>query len=372
MEAVLHEGRRPAPGQGAVRGRGRQRRTTPPTARRSSGSSRDLNTTLAAKDIDQIAASFRILDFQRAPVGTGPYKLVKYTTAQSVELGSPRRLLRRPRGRQGRPGQGLHPDHQGWRRGVGRPPEGRHQLADRDHLGRPRGAQGGPEPPDRRVRRLRLLLHRLQPARGPPLQRPEPAQGVLHVRRPRGHRGRGDRRPRRAGPGQHAAGVVGLQPERHPLHARRRGRQEAHRELRLDARVRRHLREGRQEARLRDVRPGRPRRSASPSASWPSDQLKKCGIGLSVKEGDFATVLLPLLSYPNDFDTYLGGWSTSIDPDDYSIFHSSKCTTKENPDDNNFVCWSNPEADKLLEDGRSGARPGKAQGHLREVPADRP
>ena len=48
---------------------------------------RDLNTTLTATDIDQIAASFRILDFQRAPIGTGPYKFVKYTTGQSVELG---------------------------------------------------------------------------------------------------------------------------------------------------------------------------------------------------------------------------------------------------------------------------------------------
>ena len=98
------------------------------------------------------------------------------------------------------------------------------------------------------------------------------------------------------------------------------------------------------------VRAGRPQRIAFGQLA--SDQLKKCGIGLTVKEGDFATVLLPLLSYPNDFDTYLGGWTTSIDPDDYSIFHSSKCTTKENPDDNNFVCWNNPEGDKLLEDGR--------------------
>ena len=29
-------------------------------------------------------------------------------------------------------------------------------------------------------------------------------------------------------------------------------------------------------------------------------------------------VLLPLLSYPNKFDTYLGGWSTALDPDDSS------------------------------------------------------
>jgi ABC-type transport system substrate-binding protein len=98
------------------------------------------------------------------------------------------------------------------------------------------------------------------------------------------------------------------------------------------------------------VRQGRPQRVRF--ASLAKDQLKECGIEITVKESDFATVLLPLLSYPNNFVTYLGGWGTSIDPDDYSIFHSSKCTTKENPDDNNFVCWNNPEGDKLLEDGR--------------------
>jgi ABC-type transport system substrate-binding protein len=98
------------------------------------------------------------------------------------------------------------------------------------------------------------------------------------------------------------------------------------------------------------VRQGKPQRVRF--ASLAKDQLAECGIEITVKEADFATVLLPLLSYPNNFETYLGGWGTSIDPDDYSIFHSSKCTTKENPDDNNFICWNNPEGDKLLEEGR--------------------
>jgi ABC-type transport system substrate-binding protein len=98
------------------------------------------------------------------------------------------------------------------------------------------------------------------------------------------------------------------------------------------------------------VRQGRPQRVRF--ASLAKDQLKDCGIEINVKESDFATVLLPLLSYPNNFVTYLGGWSTSIDPDDYSIFHSKSCTTKDNPDDYNFPCWQNPEADKLLEAGR--------------------
>ena len=98
------------------------------------------------------------------------------------------------------------------------------------------------------------------------------------------------------------------------------------------------------------VRQGRPQRVKF--AQLAKDQLVQCGIEVNVKEGDFATVLLPLLSYPNNFDTYLGGWGTSIDPDDYSIFHSSKCTTEDNPDDNNFICWQNPEGDRLLEEGR--------------------
>lgn len=84
------------------------------------------------------------------------------------------------------------------------------------------------------------------------------------------------------------------------------------------------------------VRQGRPQRVRFGQLA--KDQLEECGIEINVKEADFATVLLPLLSYPNNFDTYLGGWSTSIDPDDFSIFHSTKCTTEANPDDNNFVC----------------------------------
>jgi len=99
------------------------------------------------------------------------------------------------------------------------------------------------------------------------------------------------------------------------------------------------------------VRQGRPQRVAFGSLA--KDQLKECGIEINVKESDFATVLLPLLSYPNNFDTYLGGWSTSIDPDDSSIFGSAGCTTKEHPDGNNFPCWKNAEADKLLEQGKT-------------------
>ncbi len=98
------------------------------------------------------------------------------------------------------------------------------------------------------------------------------------------------------------------------------------------------------------VRQGRPQRVKFGQLA--KDQLAKCGININVKEGDFATVLLPLLSYPNKFDTYLGGWSTALDPDDSSIFGSDQITTKAFPDGNNFPGWNSPQADALLKQGR--------------------
>jgi ABC-type transport system substrate-binding protein len=99
------------------------------------------------------------------------------------------------------------------------------------------------------------------------------------------------------------------------------------------------------------VRVGRPQRLAF--AELARDQLKECGIEVEVQEGDLNTVLIPkVLDYPNDFDTYLGGWSTALDPDDYSIFHSSEIPTKETPSANNFPGWKNDEADRLLKEGR--------------------
>lgn len=87
-------------------------------------------------------------------------------------------------------------------------------------------------------------------------------------------------------------------------------------------------------------------------ANLAADQLKTCGIEVKVAPSDFSTVLLPLLSYPNKFDTYLGGWSTSLDPDDSSIFGCDQVVTKENPNANNFVGWCNKEADALLTQGK--------------------
>ncbi len=98
------------------------------------------------------------------------------------------------------------------------------------------------------------------------------------------------------------------------------------------------------------VRAGKPQRISF--AQLAADQLKTCGIEIKVAPSDFSTVLLPLLSYPNKFDTYLGGWSTALDPDDSSIFACDQITTKASPDSNNFVGWCNKSADALLTQGR--------------------
>jgi peptide/nickel transport system substrate-binding protein len=88
------------------------------------------------------------------------------------------------------------------------------------------------------------------------------------------------------------------------------------------------------------------------------DQVVDCGMELEVIEGDFATVLLPLLTYPHippnadrPYDAYFGGWSTGFDPDPFALFHSSQCTTEEQPELYNYVCWQNEEADALIDEG---------------------
>jgi ABC-type transport system substrate-binding protein len=88
------------------------------------------------------------------------------------------------------------------------------------------------------------------------------------------------------------------------------------------------------------------------------DQVVDCGIEIEVIEGDFATVLLPLLTYPHippnadrPYDAYFGGWSTGFDPDPFALFHSSQCTNEEQADLYNYICFQNERADELIEEG---------------------
>lgn len=89
-----------------------------------------------------------------------------------------------------------------------------------------------------------------------------------------------------------------------------------------------------------------------------ADQAKDCGFGLDIVEADFMTVLLPGLDWPHIFpgtteqwDAYFGGWGTSYDPDPYSLFHSSQCSTPDNPETYNYICFQDARADELMEAG---------------------
>jgi ABC-type transport system substrate-binding protein len=103
------------------------------------------------------------------------------------------------------------------------------------------------------------------------------------------------------------------------------------------------------------VRAGQPSRIAF--MQFFADALNTdCGWDISVEEADFAAVLLPMLEWPHrnpptgrQFDAYFGGWGTGFDPDPYAIWHSSQCTTPDQPDTYNYICFQNAEADRLIE-----------------------
>lgn len=89
-----------------------------------------------------------------------------------------------------------------------------------------------------------------------------------------------------------------------------------------------------------------------------ADQAKDCGFNLTLEEADFGTVLLPGLEWPlimagqtEQWDAYFGGWSTSYDPDPYSLYHSSNIVTADLPDTYNYIGFSNARADELIEAG---------------------
>jgi ABC-type transport system substrate-binding protein len=77
------------------------------------------------------------------------------------------------------------------------------------------------------------------------------------------------------------------------------------------------------------------------------DQVAKCGIDVTVTQADYSTVLMSLLSYPNNFDVYLGGWGDLTDPDDSGTFGCEHVTTSANPFDQNFAGYCDPKLDAL-------------------------
>ncbi len=76
-------------------------------------------------------------------------------------------------------------------------------------------------------------------------------------------------------------------------------------------------------------------------------RLRKIGIKVEIRTVEWSTFVNQFIDKKR-FEAVLLGWSIGLDADQYDIWHSSKTKEKEL----NFISYSNPEVDSLLEKGR--------------------
>jgi peptide/nickel transport system substrate-binding protein len=76
------------------------------------------------------------------------------------------------------------------------------------------------------------------------------------------------------------------------------------------------------------------------------NDLKAIGVTLKLTPLDDASLIPKVLS--GQYQGVFLGWNLDLDPDLYSLFHS----TQWSPKGQNFVFYSNPEVDQLIEQGR--------------------
>jgi peptide/nickel transport system substrate-binding protein len=76
-------------------------------------------------------------------------------------------------------------------------------------------------------------------------------------------------------------------------------------------------------------------------------RLAKIGIKMDIRQLEWSTFINQFIDKKR-FEAVILGWSIGLDPDQYDIWHSSKTREKEL----NFISYSNPEVDALLEKGR--------------------
>jgi peptide/nickel transport system substrate-binding protein len=83
-------------------------------------------------------------------------------------------------------------------------------------------------------------------------------------------------------------------------------------------------------------------------------RLKEVGINVQIRSIEWASFISRFIK-TGDFDVVVLGWSLGLDPDQYTIWHSSQ----QAPGQFNFIGYNNPTADKLLEQGRLELNPDK-------------
>ena len=78
-------------------------------------------------------------------------------------------------------------------------------------------------------------------------------------------------------------------------------------------------------------------------------QFERIGVKMNIRVLEWSALLkvINARKEPKDFDAVLIGWSTGVDPDSYSIWHSSQY-----PGGLNFIGYGDPKVDRLLDAGR--------------------
>ncbi len=77
------------------------------------------------------------------------------------------------------------------------------------------------------------------------------------------------------------------------------------------------------------------------------EQLKKIGIKTSIRIIEFSTFINQYIA-KRDFDALIMGWSLTLDPDQYALWHSKQTAPREY----NFMSYNNPKIDELYENAR--------------------
>ena len=77
-------------------------------------------------------------------------------------------------------------------------------------------------------------------------------------------------------------------------------------------------------------------------------QLAKVGIRAEIESYEWSTFLSNYVNKRN-FDAVVMGWQFDLDPDQYAIWHSSQTGEEQF----NFISYNNPEVDRLMEEGRT-------------------
>jgi peptide/nickel transport system substrate-binding protein len=83
------------------------------------------------------------------------------------------------------------------------------------------------------------------------------------------------------------------------------------------------------------------------SAEIIQSQLKKIGVKMNIRIIEWSAFIHNFID-KKDFDAVILGWSVSRDPDQYSIWSSKQSGEGQY----NFISYSNPEVDRLLDAGR--------------------